>query len=124
MSQANPQILVGTLRVPSDYSDYQYHLMQSTTAGYLLLAGDNTLNIGILQDDPDTAGMAGTISVLGSTSKVVLGDTVTVAQELESDASGHAVPQNGTNSNVCAIALEAGVSGDVIEVLQVNYWKP
>jgi len=80
--------------------------------------GSNTAIIGVsLYDTP--AGQAATIQVSGI-ARVKLGGAVAAGDPITSNASGQGVianPAAGVNAYIVGIALEAGVSGDLIDVL-------
>jgi len=68
---------------------------------------------GIIQGNVDAADRAVTVGIHGI-SQLELGATITAGDSLQSGASGVGV--SGT-TNAKAIALESGVSGDVVSVL-------
>jgi hypothetical protein len=71
---------------------------------------------GILQDNPNALGVAGTIGILG-VSKVVVGSGGVAAGALvATDASGNAVTAT-TGNKILGRALQAGAQGDIIPVL-------
>lgn len=65
------------------------------------------------------AGQTGTIQTHG-VARVKLGGTVAAGDPITSDANGQGVaaaPAVGVNAYIVGVALEAGVSGDLIDVL-------
>jgi len=83
----------------------------------ILCAAATDVPIGVLQDTP-SLGQAATVESIGI-SKVIAGGTITVGQEVGTDASGHAVPLTpGTDTTkfVVGRALQSAVAGDIFSV--------
>lgn len=99
----------------SDLSASQYCFVKVSSA-VLALCGRGDKGVGVLQDGPSASGRAGRVRPFGVT-KVVLGGTVTNGQDLVSDASGKAVNASSADNAYMGIALDSGVSGDVIRML-------
>lgn len=108
-----------------DLSTSQYFFVKAD--GTLCAAGGKAL--GILQNNPKS-GLAAGVRVLGC-SKLTLAGTVAAGDYIASDASGKGVkatvasvlagtPEPLAGDHVIAIALEAGVSGDVRSVALIH----
>ena len=112
-AQSLPEI---TLDAGEDLSSNQYYVVkQSTSDGDAELAdtaGERVL--GVLQNDPESGEQAA-ICVMGPT-RLKIGGTVTAFQPLQADTDGMAIVGT-TGDYIFAMALEAGVDGDVIEAL-------
>lgn len=94
-------------------------LVKATTGKKAAKAGGSTAAIiGVALYDA-TAGQTGTVQVAG-VARVKLGGTVNANDPITSDANGQGVaaaPGAGVNAYIVGIALEGGVSGDLIDVL-------
>lgn len=77
--------------------------------------------LGILQNAPDAVNKPAEVAILG-TCKAKLGGTVTRGNRLTFDSSGDLVAATeitdggAADQNVIALALQSGVSGDIIKV--------
>lgn len=106
---------IGWLLANADYSvTGQFCFVKATSAGGVSVCGAGDQSIGVLQNTPLSAEAADVMAE--GVSKVIYGATVAVGDALMSDASGHAVPQSGGGA-VIAVALAAGASGELHEVL-------
>ena len=116
-----------SFQASTDLSADQFRFVVLNTSKQLVLAGANVSCLGVLQDAPSAAGRAAGVRCFGI-SKVVLGGTVAANDKIASDANGKGVkataasvsagtPEPLAGSYVMGIALEAGVSGDVVSVL-------
>lgn len=77
---------------------------------------------GVLNNQPksgDTANVRARNS--SGTFKVLLNGTVAINDRLTADSTGAAITTTTTGNQVIGIAQEAGVAGQVIEYLAVNY---
>lgn len=72
--------------------------------------------IGIIQNAPDTAEDTAEVAVSGGGGKGLLGESVAAGQPLCSDTDGSLVKPNALGDYVIAHAMQAGVSGDLIDV--------
>lgn len=82
-----------------------------------------TRNPGGLGSDDGYAAISGEdlrVHVGGEVTGLELGGTVLVGASLKSDSNGAGVSTTTTSDIIGAIALQAGVSGDVINVLVLN----
>jgi hypothetical protein len=82
---------------------------------YSVAAADTDALIGIFQATTTAAGQYVEVMTHGI-SRIVLGGTVTRGQKLTSDVNGNGVAASAGNQAI-GIALESGVSGDIISVL-------
>jgi len=103
-----------------DLTSYQWH--------FVYLSADNTVKvcdsgnedvIGILENKPES-GQAAKVATVGMFSKLVLGETITVGQELTSTSDGHGEAVDAAGEYAGAKALMAGDENDIIEVLVVS----
>jgi hypothetical protein len=100
----------------------------AATAGAALAAGVSAPIIGIVDKLGVDAATMGDVHHLG-TYQVKAGGTIAAGDPLTSDSNGQAVKAVVTNSTVVwvgAIALEAGVSGDLVRclIVQTTLSKP
>jgi hypothetical protein len=103
-----------TLPSAADFSTTgQWRFGTVNSSGQIALAGAAARVDGIIQSNPDAADKECAVGIHG-VSHLELGGTIAAGDSLQSGASGVGV--SGT-TNVKAIALESGVSGDVISVL-------
>lgn len=71
----------------------------------------------LMEDGLGTSTAPKTVSIaLSGRVKVVLGGTVAAGDKLTSDANGKAITTVTNKDNYGAIALHAGVAGDIVEV--------
>lgn len=106
-----------SLPVAADYSAKQYYAMKvngSTQLAIATTAGERVL--GILQDDPDAAGQVGLCRTHGI-SKAIAGGTITVYDQLTTDANGKLVTAGENDENIIGVALEGASSNEVFTVL-------
>ena len=117
MAQSTPT-LVRTFITATDMSSTNYRAVILSDDLTVADAGANGQVIGIRQESPDGTDNDTNVNVsLSGTSKLTLGGTVTVGAYIKSTSTG-AGEATTTNTDIYfARALEAGVTGDVIEVL-------
>lgn len=105
-----------TREAGADLSAKQYHFVNMSSDGQVdAVASAGAQGIGVLQDKPTAAGQAACIAVYG-VSKVVAGADVTAGNRVQADGNGKAIAAT-TGDFVMGVALTAGNSGDLIEVL-------
>lgn len=114
------QALMGrflSIEASDDMTNDMYKFVMLTADGKVKCADNNALVIGTLQNKPKKGESA--LVCLGETSKVILGGNVSVGNKVISDAEGKAIvmPAVAGKYMVAGIALENGVSGDIIEIL-------
>lgn len=107
--------------------------LDTSNEGRVVVCGANEAPWGISQPyerrhsllEDGYAAVAGqNINVIGpgdDEALLRLGGTVTVGAHLKSDASGYGVVASTDKDHVGAIALQAGVSGDLIRVKPVRF---
>ena len=117
---ANPDGLLAR-EAKRDLSSYQYHAMKIDTDGYADYVDTSSAGpvMGILQNAPDAEGGEAEIATEG-TSLAVIGDTVSEGDKLGSDSNYHLVPVTADKSIYFAIAMDEGVTTEVIEVKLVG----
>lgn len=78
-------------------------------------------HVGVLQNNPKSGSTANVLARNASgVGKVVAGGTIAVGDYLTSNASSQAIATTTGNDEVIGIALEAGVSGQIISYLCAN----
>lgn len=114
-------ILDYSLPAAGDLSNRQFYPVQLTTAGRVnTIATTLTRALGVLQDDPDAAGRACAVRVLGVSKMIVDGSGAPIYPNymLGVNASGIGVFTTTANQEVVAMALEQSTAaGDIISVL-------
>lgn len=103
-----------TLLSAADFSTTgQFRFGQVNSSGQVALAGSGARVDCVVYDNPDAASRETTVVIAG-VAMVELGGTVTAGDQVQSGASG--VATSGS-TNTPGVALESGVSGDIIPVL-------
>lgn len=95
----------------ADLSSAQFKFVESNSSGTVTVtnaAGEYVL--GVLQNNP-ASGQAATVAV-GGISKVVLGGTVSINDQISTDASGRAIAAT-TGHKIVGIAIKGGAVGEV-----------
>jgi hypothetical protein len=105
----------------SDMSATDYRFVKGSSADFVVEdATAGAQIIGIRQESPDGSSVTQAVNVaIAGTSKLTAGGTITRYAKLKSDANGAGVASSTDTDEYGAIALEDGVSGQVIEVLVV-----
>lgn len=80
-----------------------------------IAAANSEVIVGVQQNKPAAIDRGTTVQING-TSKLKIGGNVNEGDRLTADASGYGVATTTAGHTVGAIALTAGVSGDIIEV--------
>jgi hypothetical protein len=89
----------------------------------MALCGAGEQMMGVLQDTPNAAGIAGTVRHLGKTKLKVDGTTpITVGALLKSDSTGRGVVVTANNDKVGAIAEEAADAENQIITVMLVYF--
>lgn len=104
-----------TLEAGQDLSAKQFRFMTLASDGQIDPTGDGALAVGVLQNDPDTAGHAAEVAIMGQT-KVVAGGTVTGGADVASDAAGEAVAA-ASGDEILGTAIDGGADGEVIRIV-------
>lgn len=121
-----------TIAAAAVFASSQFCFVKVNASGLAAIAGAGENAFGILQNDPDAASKACTVRIFGI-SKVLVGSAgVTVGDDVASDTVGRAktaVKGKTDTSNtgaaadallgsyVLGVAMETGVSGDIIKML-------
>jgi sarcosine oxidase gamma subunit len=98
----------------ADFTTGQYTLVNVNASGKVVAAGLGANALGVITNSP-AVNQTAQIMVLGEC-LVYYGNNVNAGQNLQSDASAHAIPQTGTGA-VVAMALESGAAGELHTVL-------
>jgi len=119
------QEILGTITLPvaADYSTTGiYRFVDVNSSGQaVLVAGAGLEGIGVLENDPSAAGMAGTVAVSGKV-KVYAGGTVAAGAWVQSDANAAGITA-ASGDYVFGKCVDGGASGELIEVLLVSPHK-
>lgn len=113
-----------TFKAAVDLSTKLFYIVKLTAANTVNLAAAATdaAIMGVINRKP-AAAVGANIEVLlrtgAGTGKVILGGTVSRGDRLTTNASGQAITTTTAANEVIGMAIEAGVSGDVIEFLPV-----
>ena len=118
-SKGGYQTLPG-IKANADISASLYRAVKLSSTAWEVAAMTNAnaeRPIGILQNDPDAQGKGAEVATLG-VCKAEYGGTVAVADKLACDNSGKLITDaevsgGGTDLHHVALAIEAGVSGDI-----------
>jgi hypothetical protein len=125
--------IVGYLSIPgvtaaADLSTKQYHAVKADSTERRVAAITNAnaeSPMGVLQDDPDAADRPADVAYFGVV-KVELGGTVSYGDDLACNNDGELITDaeltDGSASDLhhIGVALEAGVDGDIIDMLLHN----
>lgn len=109
-----PELKVGCLVAEADYRTKQYYAVKVSATGTAELAGAGEGAIGFLRNKPNIGEIAEI--VCGGIALAEAGDAITAGDELMIKAGGTVVTHTSTNAKV-GVALNSGISGDVISVL-------
>lgn len=109
------------LSIPAsaDLSASQFCFVALNSSGQLILpASTGNDCIGVLQDKPNAAGLAGEVAMLNASLriKVKAAATLNPGDKVRSNTAGAAVA-SASGSHVLGTVLTGGVSGDIIEIL-------
>ena len=117
MSQYSQGVAPLALKAAADLSTKQYFFVKLTASRKVNIAAGATTPVFVLQNKPDAADDVAEVAQPGSTTKVKLGGTVTYGDHLTSDSAGKAIVTVTNTNFVGGIALESGVTDDLIEML-------
>lgn len=104
-----------TMEAGQDLSASQFCFVTLASDGQVDPTGAGAVADGVLQNDPDAAGVAATVAIAGI-SRVVCGGNITLGALVTSDAAGKAVAAT-TGNEVAGRAMAAGSAGAIIPVL-------
>lgn len=100
----------------ADLSANAGYIAKLDTSGNVVLAAAATDNIvGVIEDGAGASGTAVSYQFLG-TAKVKAGGTISIGAWVTADSAGKGVATTTDKDVVIGRALEAAVSGDIIEV--------
>lgn len=117
MSYVQPSLKA--YKVPSDFSENQYKFVTINAAGdEIALCGANGRAQGILMNKP-TAKEAAEVAIFGAGAKLKLESDVGVGKLITSTAAGLGEVADAAGEFCAAIAMESGVTGDVISVMVI-----
>jgi hypothetical protein len=118
MAAGENGILLKTFTAAADLSSYQYHFVKLASATTVTYADDAGAAIGILQNKPESGESASVMMIGISCMKVGTTGVAAVMDKIKTEGTYGYGTTSATNlDNYNAIALETGVSGDVISVL-------
>lgn len=116
MATETPGIM-RTFSAGADLSAKQFTCMKITAANTVTFCAATTdFPVGILQNKPDASGKAAAV-MLGGISKATLGGTVTAGATVGTHSDGTLVAKTADTDMLIGIALTAGSSGEIIDVL-------
>jgi hypothetical protein len=117
MAGSNP--IIKGFKSNTDMSATDYRFVMQGTADFVVAdatAGAQILGVRIESPNGSVNVQPVNVAILG-TAKVTAGGPITRGAKLKSDANGAALVTTTDTDEIGAIALEDGVSGQVIEVL-------
>jgi hypothetical protein len=112
------RLLTISKQASADLSASQYCFMKISSGQLALPAAHGADAIGVLQDKPNAAGIAGELAI-GGVSKVIAGGTFSAGAAITCDASGHAIAA-ATGYTILGKAMSDGASGLMSSVLLDN----
>ena len=106
-----------TLPVAADYSSTGQYLFMGidSSSRAVLIASQGADAVGVLVNNPDAAGKAGTVAVAGIT-KVKAGATIAAGNKLTTGADGRAEVA-ATGDFVIGWSVSGGADGEIISML-------
>lgn len=105
----------------ADLSSYQYRFVKMNGDNEVTYSTANAKTVGILMNKPDAAGKPAEVYGPGSYAKLKINETVAVGNLLTSTATGLGEVVDAAGEFCGAIAMQAGVQNDVIEVMVVAF---
>jgi len=112
---------VRTYKAAADLSSYQYRFMKMNDDNEVTYSGANGKSVGILMNKPDAAGKPAEVYGPGSYAKLKINETISVGDLLTSTSTGLGEQVDAAGEFCGAIALQAGVQNDIIEVMVVAF---
>ena len=117
MAYESPSITIGTLTAAADLSAKQYHFVKLASATTVnVCTGIADVPIGILQNNPDTAGDPCVVQIFGL-SKVVADGTLAAGNIIGTSADSQAdAIGRGTDNSVTIMgqAIQAASAGETV----------
>ena len=104
----------GNIVAGADLSSSNKHVVELSSDGTIVLAGNGGRAFGLLLDGPKQ-GMGSSILVHG-VDRAVAGDVITAGAVVTSDASGRVIPATAGTYPVGRALAAAGQAGQVIQV--------
>lgn len=105
-----------SLEASADLSAFQHHFVEVDSNGQLTIsnsAGESVF--GVLQNDPDAEGVAGSVMKTG-VSKVVAGAAIAAGALVQTNASGRAITAASGDFVVGRTIDAVGADGEVVSV--------
>ena len=112
----SPDAMTISLKAAADLSAKQYHAVKITAAHTVNVVTAATDKGFILLNKPAAANEAAMLCI-GGRSKVKIGGTVSAGDLLGPDTDAMLIAVTADESQIIAIALEAGVDGDIIDAI-------
>jgi hypothetical protein len=111
-----------TITLPAyiDLSSYQYYPVIATGQYVTVASAVTDHPIGILLNKPSAKEGAASICI-GGRCKAKIGGTTALGTLLGVDTDGMLIPVTADTKRFCAVALDIGADGDIIDVLVVPY---
>jgi hypothetical protein len=108
--------LMHTAPASTDLSASQYCFVNINTSGQLALPSNGAAVIGVLQNKPNAAGIAGAYMVNG-VSKVVAGGTIAAGAQVTTNGSGQAIAATtGLQIHGRSVETASASTGQIISV--------
>lgn len=102
-----------------DLSTKQYKTMNLNSSGQVVtVSSAGGRAVGVLQNDPDTAGQAATVAI-GGICKVKYGGNITAGNNVQADSDGDVIVA-ASGDYILGVAMVSGVDGDIGSVLLVH----
>jgi len=119
----NSMNMISGFKAAADLSAKQYHYVKVSAAGVVNIAGGATgeIGIGVLMNKPGTGINAEIAGIANASVPVKLEGTASVMTRLMSNANGKGIPSTAAGDIISWVALEAGVTGDIIQAIPVLY---
>lgn len=111
-----PEAFVLSREAGEDLSSKLYFFGTLNSSEQIVVAGDGVHALGVIIEG-GTSGVQSSIQ-FGGIAKVKLGGTVSIMGPVASDGSGNGVAAT-SGEHVMGVALQGGVSGDIIPVALV-----
>lgn len=117
MSARQDGPVISGFTAENDLSAKQFYFAEAGGSADTVDVCDNAgdLVLGVICNKP-TAGQAVELQAYG-VAKVIAGGNVAFGDRVGTDANGKAVTKTADADRVAGIAMKAGVSGDIIEVM-------